>query len=100
MQYCHEQLKQLTTMLTEKKEELLKSEDRVVSLQADLSEARENLLDMHRNEHTSVSRGMLDGGYSCCCCCCCGGGVFVVVICCCILLLLLQLCLHSFVFVK
>ena len=85
-------------MLTEKKEELLKSEDRVVSLQADLSEARENLLDMHRNEHTSVSRVTLDGGYSCCCCC--GGGVFVVVICCCILLLLFQLCLHSFVFVK
>ena len=62
MQYCHEQLKQLTTKLTEENEELLKLENRVDSLQADQLEARE------------VSRGRLLVVMNCCC-----GGVLLLI---------------------
>ena len=61
LQYGHYHLKQLPTMLTstKKKEELEKPVDRLVSQQADPSEARENLLEMHSNGQISVSRGRL-----------------------------------------
>ncbi len=75
MNYCQDQIRLLTTQLTEKKEELLKSEDRVVNMQADLSETREQILELQRGHH-SVS--------VCVCACVCVHGCESICFCVCV----------------